>query len=35
MIHTKPVSHNRVALCVDGYIIFIGSAEQVRQLLGV
>lgn len=35
MLTTRPLSHNRIALCCDGFIIFIGNGEQIRQLLGV
>ena len=35
MLTTKPISHNRVALLVDGYVVFIGSAEVIRRMIGV
>jgi hypothetical protein len=34
MITTKPAGHNRVAILCDGFIVFIGSAAQVRAKLG-
>lgn len=35
MLTTKPVSGQRVALCCDGHIVFIGTAAQIRAMLGI
>ena len=35
MLTTQPAGHNKVALLCDGFIVFIGSAAEIRRLMGV
>jgi hypothetical protein len=35
MIRTHPLGHCRIALSVDGHVVFIGTAQQIRNLIGV
>ena len=35
MLTTKPAGHNKVALLCDGLVVFVGSAAEIRRLLGV
>lgn len=35
MISTKPLAHNRIALMVDGFVVYVGDAATIRKIIGV